>query len=348
MKRVVVGMSGGVDSSVAAYLLKKQGYEVFGVTMQMWQDDGQAVADAKKVADTLGIPHYVMDFKARFREDVINDFISEYQNGHTPNPCIVCNRCVKWEALLNRCGEFGAEYVATGHYARIDRLQNGRYTVKNSVAAQKDQTYALCRLTQEQLAHTLMPVGEYEKSEVREIAAKIGLDVAKKKDSQDICFVPDGDYASFIIRETGHEFSKGNFVDEEGNILGIHNGIIHYTIGQRKGLGVVDATPWFVKEIRPKTNEVVLCKSDNLFSRSCLIENVNYMGIESIEGPYRTFGKVRYAHRGDNCVLEPYKEGVLKCTFDVPQRAVTPGQYAVFYEDGHVLCGGRIIGSVTE
>ena len=353
--KVVVGMSGGVDSSVAAYLLKQQGYEVIGVTMQIWhKEDNQtveenggccglsAVEDARRVAQMLDIPYYVMNFREEFDQKVIRYFMREYLNGRTPNPCIACNRYVKWESLLQRSMQIGADYIATGHYARIEQLQNGRYAIRTSVTAAKDQTYALYNLTQQQLAHTLMPVGDYEKPQIRKIAEDIGLPVATKRDSQDICFVPDHDYAGFIARETGRESLPGNFVDEEGNIMGQHKGLIHYTIGQRKGLGIPSATPIFVKELRPENNEVVLCKSESLFRRECAVANVNYMAEESLAEPVHAIGKVRYSHAGAPCMIYPQADGTLRIVFDEPQRAMTPGQAAVFYRDDYVLCGGTI------
>ena len=249
---------------------------------------------------------------------------------------------MKWESLLQRSLEIGADYIATGHYARITKLPNGRYSIRNSVTAAKDQTYALYNLTQQQLAHTLMPVGDYEKPQIRKIAEDIGLPVATKRDSQDICFVPDHDYAGFIARETGRESLPGNFVDEEGNIMGQHKGLIHYTIGQRKGLGIPSATPIFVKELRPENNEVVLCKSESLFRRECTVANVNYMAEESLAEPVHAIGKVRYSHAGAPCMIYPQVDGTLRIVFDESQRAMTPGQAAVFYRDDYVLCGGTI------
>lgn len=350
-KKVVIGMSGGVDSSVAAFLLKKQGYEVIGVTMKMWQEDGKScpalelvVEDAKKVADLLEIPHYVADFRDGFKEHVVDDFVSEYLHGRTPNPCIVCNRFVKWEMLLEFADKMGADYIATGHYARIDKMPNGRYAVKTSVTANKDQTYALYRLTQEQLARTLMPVGEYEKQEIRGIAKEIGISVADKPDSQEICFIPDNDYASFIHRQAGDAVPKGgNFVKTDGSVIGPHQGIIHYTIGQRKGLNLAMGHPVFVTEIRPDTKEVVIGEAEDVFSTVVICDRINFMGLADLEEPYRAMAKIRYSHKGSMATLERFGEDKIRCTFDEPVRAVTPGQAVVFYEDGYVLGGGTII-----
>ena len=345
-KKVVVGMSGGVDSSVAAYLLKEQGYDVIGVTMQIWQDEDRtiqeenggccglsAVDDARRVADDLGIPYYVMNFKKEFKKEVIDYFIEEYRQGRTPNPCIACNRYVKWESLLKRSMDIGADYIATGHYARIVRLENGRYTLKRSATLAKDQTYALYNLTQDQLSHTLMPVGEYTKDEVRQIAEKINLRVANKPDSQDICFVPDGDYASFIEETTGEKIETGNFVDLDGNVLGQHKGIIHYTVGQRKGLGLSLGRPAFVLEIRPETNEVVIGTNEDSMSYTLRANRLNFMSISDLDGEMRVFAKIRYNHKGAWCTVKKATEDEVLCTFDEPQRAITPGQAVVFYDD---------------
>lgn len=356
MSTVVVGMSGGVDSSVAAYLLKEQGYDVVGVTMQIWQDEEQAVQeenggccglsavdDARRVAAALDIPYYVMNFKKEFKEYVIDYFLDEYLHGRTPNPCIACNRYVKWESLLTRSLSIGADYIATGHYARIVKLENGRYTLKRSANLAKDQTYALYNLTQEQLSHTLMPVGAYAKEEIRAIAEKINLQVAHKPDSQDICFVPDGDYASYIEENAGKEIPQGNFVTPEGEVLGRHKGITHYTVGQRKGLGLALGYPAFVLEIRPETNEVVIGTYEQSLTDTLKADRLNFMSEADLTEPRRVFAKIRYNHKGAWCIAERTGEDEVTCTFEEKQRAVTPGQAVVFYDGDYVLGGGTIL-----
>lgn len=356
-KKVVVGMSGGVDSSVAAYLLKEQGYDVIGVTMQIWQDEEEAmksenggccgitaVDDARRVAEFLNIPYYVMNFKKEFKDKVIDYFIEEYLVGRTPNPCIACNRYVKWESLLNRSIQIGADYIATGHYARIIQLPNGRYAIRNSATARKDQTYALYNLTQYQLSKTLMPIGDYTKEEIREMAVKIGLPVAHKPDSQEICFVTDDDYAGFIDREAGKKVpGEGNFVTKDGKILGKHKGITHYTVGQRKGLNLAFGYPVFVVEIRPNTNEVVIGTNEDVFTNTILCDNLNFMSIVDLTTPHRVLAKIRYSHQGSYCNIEKRDDGKLLCTFEEPVRASTPGQAVVFYENDYVLGGGIIL-----
>lgn len=354
--KVVVGMSGGVDSSVAAYLLKEQGYDVIGVTMQIWQkenwqdisDNGgccglSAVDDARRVANSIGIPHYVMNFRKDFENSVIKYFVKEYKEGKTPNPCIACNRYVKWEALLHRAKEIGADYIATGHYARISKHPvTGRYSICSSVTAAKDQTYALYNLTQQQLESTLMPVGDYTKDEIREIAKKIDLEISSKPDSQDICFVPDGDYASFIKEYDGTNFLEGDFVDMDGNVIGRHKGIIHYTVGQRKGLGLSLGKHVYVHHIDAENNRVVICDNEDLFYKEVYACDVNLMSFANIDGKVRAEAKIRYNHKKAPCTIS-MENNILKCVFDEPQRAITPGQSLVVYDGEYILCGGKII-----
>lgn len=355
-KKVVIGMSGGVDSSAAAYLLKQAGYDVIGVTMQIWQDEDtetqeesggccglSAVEDARRVACSLEIPYYVMNFKNEFKTAVIDYFAEEYKKGNTPNPCIACNRFVKWESLLKRSLDIGAEFIATGHYARVVKLPSGRFTLKKSATAEKDQTYALYNLTQFQLSHTLMPVGEYTKDEIRQIAKNINLRVANKPDSQEICFIPDNNYAKFITEYSGEAPKEGDFVTSDGKIIGKHKGIIHYTVGQRKGLNLSMGHPVFVLAIRPETNEVVIGNGDEVYSSKLYANNLNFMSIEDLEDEMTVDAKIRYSHKGSKCIIRKIDADIVECVFEEPQRAVTPGQAVVFYNGDYVVGGGTIL-----
>lgn len=351
-EKIIVGLSGGVDSSVAAWLLKEQGYDVIGVTMVHFHEKGIAqgeksstdkiVEDAAKVAEFLQIPHYVADVCSQFKEDVIDYFIKEYISGRTPNPCVVCNRYIKWKAIMEQGEKLGAKLMATGHYARIDQLPNGRYALKCSVTAAKDQTYALYGLTQEQLSRTRMPLGSYTKDQIREIAERIGLPVAKKPDSMEICFIPDKDYGRFIKENTDITVPEGNYVNMAGDILGRHKGIIHYTIGQRKGLNLAMGHPVFVTEIRPESNEVVIGENEDVFAPGLLCSDLNPMSVPEFTEGMEVFAKIRYNHKGAPAVLRKYGDNQLLVEFKEPQRAITPGQAVVFYQ-GDYVAGGAVI-----
>lgn len=355
-KRVVIGMSGGVDSSVAAYLLKEQGYDVIGITMQIWQSMSEetfereggccslsAVEDARRVCDKLDIPFYVVNFKQIFEEKVIDYFVDEYFQGRTPNPCIACNRHIKFDALLSKARALEAEYVSTGHYAKVE--YDGtykRYVLKKSATIKKDQTYALYNLTQEQLASTLMPLGSYTKEEVREIAYQQHLGVASKPDSQEICFVDDNDYSRFLAERRPDAVKQGYFVDTKGNILGKHNGIVHYTVGQRKGLGIALGRPMFVVELIPDRNLVVLGDETEVFSRELIASDVNLILFDKLTKPIRCKAKIRYSAQEADCVVEPIENDRIKVVFDQPQRAITPGQAVVLYDGDYIVGGGTI------
>ncbi|RDY28799.1 tRNA 2-thiouridine(34) synthase MnmA [Romboutsia weinsteinii] len=355
-KRVMIGMSGGVDSSVAAYLLKQQGYEVIGVTMKLWQDDDDdlieneggccslaAVEDARRVAENIGIPFYVLNFRDVFEKKVIEPFIDEYLNGRTPNPCIACNKHIKFDDFYKKARQIGCDYVATGHYAKIEKdEETGRYQLRKSVTDKKDQTYALYNLTQEQLEHTLLPIGDYEKDKVREIAKEMGMDVHNKPDSQEICFVKDNDYAGYVKKHSKKRIEDGYFVDTNGNVLGRHKGIIHYTIGQRKGLGIAFGKPMFVVDIDPVKNTVILGGNEDIFSKELIATDVNLISIDKIDEPIRVQAKIRYSAKPSPATIYNNGENSIKIVFDEPQRAITKGQSVVMY-DGDIVVGGGII-----
>lgn len=354
--KVMLGMSGGVDSSVAAAVLCEQGYEVVGVTMQIWPDMQEdkkqteggccslsAVDDARRVADRLGISYYVLNFKDVFQQKVIDYFTDEYLKGRTPNPCIACNRFVKFEALLTKAVSMGMDYIATGHYARIVYDESlDRYLLKKSATAQKDQTYALYTMTQDQLKRTLFPIGDFTKDQVRALARELALPVATKPDSQEICFVDDNDYGRFIEENTITDIKRGYFVDTEGNRLGMHKGIIHYTVGQRKGLGISFGKPMFVVAVRPEDNTVVLGNANEVFSSELTASDINWISIGELKSEMRVTAKIRYSAKEAAAVIKPLDNNRVHVLFDEPQRAVTPGQSVVFY-DGDIVVGGGTI-----
>lgn len=362
MAKVIVGMSGGVDSAVAAYLLKQQGYEVMGVNLRVLAqgsdegcdgdsdggNDGESDVndEAADICSRLGIEYKMLDVSGHFRKKVVEPFIRSYLEGCTPNPCIECNRFVKWDKLIEFADTFYADYVATGHYAYIDRLDNGRYAVRKASQISKDQTYMLYKLTQEQLSRTLMPLGALTKAEVRKIAEDCGLPCAHKEESQEICFVTDGRYSDFISENTNKTIPpEGDFVDKEGNILGRHKGIHQYTVGQRKGLGIALGYPAFVTKICPENNTVVLGTEEDLMCCSFLCRDVNFQSIPlpSVGEKIRCLAKARYHQTERPAFIEVLDNGLVSVMLDEPVKGVSPGQSAVFYdEDGRVVGGGLI------
>ena len=334
-------MSGGVDSSVCAALLKNDGYEVLGITLDLFGDTTQSQADAKSVCDSLEIEHTVFNLKNEFKGFVIDNFINEYINGRTPNPCIVCNRTIKFGEMLKLADKLGCDKIATGHYAKIIE-KNGRFLLCRGDDRSKDQSYVLYCLTQKQLSRTVFPLASHSKDEVRATAEGLNLVNANKKDSQDICFVPDGDYAAFIEKTANFVAQTGNYLDINGKVLGQHKGVIRYTIGQRKGLGIALGKPAFVIDKNPNTNEVIIGDEENLFYNKVYIENLNFIPFDELKGEMKVFCKLRYRHTEQPATIKPYKNGVL-VEFEAPQRAPSPGQAAVFYDGDIVVGGGTII-----
>ena len=353
-QRVVVAMSGGVDSSVTAALLQEQGYEVVGVTMRLSEEardadpDGRSccalssVDDARRVADILGIPHYVMDFTEPFQRLVIDYFTQEYARGRTPNPCIACNRHIKFEGLLEKTRALGAQYIATGHYARITRTDDGTYHLRKGIDAAKDQSYVLYHLTQKMMDHVLFPLGDYCKDEIRRMAEDYGLPVAHKAESQEICFVPRDDYKSYLRTHAPQTMQTGAITDRTGHFLGTHDGIAFYTIGQRRGLGIAAEHPLYVIALDAAENRVIVGTSDEVFARALTASDLSWTLPRPPHEPRRVRAKIRYGKREANAWMEPQGDGTVAIHFSEPQRAVTPGQSIVFYEGDAVLGGGSI------
>ena len=354
--KALIAMSGGVDSSVAAYLMRKQGYECIGATMKLYHNEDicipkdhsccslDDVEDARAVAASMDIPYYVFNFSERFKEEVMDKFVHCYECGITPNPCIDCNKYLKFEYLYNRAKELGYDYVVTGHYAQIKYDASiDRYLLCKAVDASKDQSYVLYSLTQEQLAHTQFPLGCMPKSKTREIAEQQGFINAKKHDSQDICFVQNGNYAEFIEDYTKKTYPEGNFVDVYGNILGRHKGIIRYTIGQRKGLGLSLKEPMYVMEINTTDNTVVLGRDADLFTDTLIANDINLISVPRIDGEMRVKAKVRYRHTEQPATVTQIGDDTIKVVFDEPQRAITKGQAVVLYDGDIVVGGGTIV-----
>ena len=353
--KALIAMSGGVDSSVAAHLMAEAGYDCIGCTMRLYENDMvgkdlldtccslENTEDARSVTETIGIPYHIFHFEHLFREEVIEPFVRSYEQARTPNPCIDCNRCLKFDHLFQKMNELGCDVLATGHYARTDFDEvSGRWQLRKAADASKDQSYVLYTLTQEQLAHVRFPLGDMEKTETRALAGEKGFRNAEKHDSQDICFVPDGDYAGFIERYTGTIYPEGNFVDTEGNVLGHHKGIIHYTLGQRRGLGIPAASRLYVTKIDPVANTVTLGQNEDLFRRELLAKQVNLISMDRLDGDVRVHAKIRYKHVEQPATVSQVDADTIRVVFDEPQRAITPGQAVVLY-DGDAVVGGGVI-----
>lgn len=356
MRKALIAMSGGVDSSVAAALMIKNGYDCIGVTMKLYENETIGMEkesaccslsdteDARKVCSRLGMDYYVLNFKADFAANVIDRFVAAYEAGDTPNPCIDCNRYMKFDKLYQRAKELDCEYIVTGHYARVEKDEaTGRFLLKKSINAAKDQSYVLAFLNQEQLRHTIFPLGGYaSKEEVRRVADEYGFVNARKHDSQDICFVPEGNYADFMRQYTGKEYPAGDFVTAEGEKLGEHRGIIRYTIGQRKGLGLALPAPLYVCRKDMEKNQVILSSEDALFTTTCMVDDFNWIAYDRPDEPVRVTAKTRYRAKEAPATATALPDGRVQLVFDEPQRAITTGQAAVLYDGENVVGGGTI------
>ena len=350
MEKIMIAMSGGVDSAITAHLIKKAGYDAIGATVKMFDrndprfcaEPSDDIADAKRVADMLGIEHHVFDYSHNFREKVIDNFIDSYLRGDTPNPCVVCNKHIKFGKLFDAANDLACDKIASGHYAIIEKDTNGRFLLKKGKDKTKDQAYVLWQLSQQQLSKILLPLGEFLKSEVKDIAVEMGFVSSRKKESQDICFIPDGDYVSFISRFRTMDFEPGNFVDENGNILGRHLGAVKYTIGQRKGLGISLGKPMYVFGKNMADNTVSLADEELLFKKELNAAEINFIAFDKLNSPITVEAKIRYSHKTAKARLEQTSESTFHLEFDEAQRAITPGQSVVLY-DGDVVLGGGII-----
>ncbi len=362
---VAVAMSGGVDSSVAAAILKQEGYKVIGLTMHLWDYDGvggnvfndtsccsiETANDARTVCEKMGIPHYVIDVREQFETHVISNFTEEYYNGRTPNPCILCNSEIKWKVLLAKADQLGCDFFSTGHYARVQFDEtNHRYQLLRGIDHDKDQAYALWRLKQNQLRRTIFPLGGLTKKEVRKIAGKFNLKTEHKRESQEICFIPDNDYPRFLKEKSPalvDEIGQGEIVNQQGEVLGYHKGYPYFTIGQRKGLGIAVGKPIYVTRIDSETNQIIVGEKQDLKSKGLLATDANWISIKRLVSPIKVKAKIRYNDSGQNATIYPYEDKKVKVVFDTYHQAVTPGQSVVFFQ-GDVVVGGAIIEQELE